>query len=59
MLERQLNEVKTKYKNLLNSFCDCNLISKAKDYISSYTYVLPVNKIGSIGLSGINSAIKK
>ena len=59
MLERQLNEVKTKYKNLLNSFYDCDLISKAKDYISSYTYVLPVNKIGSLGLSGIKSAIKK
>ena len=59
MLERQLNEVKTKYKNLLNSFCNCDLISTAKDYISSYTHVLPVNKIGSIGLSGINGAIKK
>ena len=59
MLERQLNEVKTKYKNLLNSFCNCDLISTAKDYISSYTHVLPVNKIGSIGLSGIKSAIKK
>lgn len=59
MLERQLNEVKTKYKNLLNSFCNYDLISTAKDYISSYTYVLPVNKIGSIGLSGINGAIKK
>ena len=59
MLERQLNEVKTKYKNLLNSFYNSDLISKAKDYISSYTYVLPVNKIGSIGLSGIKSAIKK
>lgn len=59
MLERQLNEVKTKYKNLLNSFCNCDLISTAKDYISSYTHVLPVNKIGSIGLSGIKGAIKK